>query len=303
MADTKKNQEAFPQHKNQKKALDFLYSNIKINEKIEKIQFSICEEEKNERKARIEDLTNLLNMKIQGLLNEKSHGSVAYYVAPYYLLRILTMLMQFNEKLKLYEYGDDYIENYIQSNQSKAWNSSQLNVILEIIVSFINYAIQVLVENPNKAKQLFYYLHEINNAPTYEASDPARKQLVKHISEIENMYAAKGGIILYGKLPYILQLCMKIFNRELKLEKFQSRYYYTAEQKEEVKDILNAHLNEAINCLNKSTYSKKQEDTKKPISNSSYNLFPSDKSSNLVPSKDNNLNKHSAKAQPKPYSR
>lgn len=162
--------------------------------------------------------------------------------------------MIFDEKRGVYQFGDDYIEKYVDAHEKDShWNRTLLTLFMETIIFSIDTAIEAYKTYPGSAYLLLAGLHEINDC-CRKKQDNLRDISSKFNHKFFNM--GKGShslelIPLASGMTPLLQLCVEIFHK-FSYEKVQGTYWISAEKKEEVHEIIDAHLKEAMECIQNS---------------------------------------------------
>ena len=158
-------------------------------------------------------------------------------------------MLTYHEHLALFEITRETYENYIQERlkQSHHWNETQLMIIVETLVNFMNTVFEVYRHYPGNSVELFTKLATVN-----AARHDIDKKFIKEIADIRlgDYPAPIKYIIREITAPY--QLCVGdlLFirlNRGL-----QKHCFYTKEQMNDLHEIAGDLLNTAIDELKRS---------------------------------------------------
>lgn len=163
--------------------------------------------------------------------------------------------MSANANINPYEFGEDYIEEfmcrYFEERGSKSlWNETQLKIILEATVPMIETIIETLKDFPGSAIYLLQLFKEVNRSSKESGKeDKSICEIMSNISESEGNTKLK---LLTSRFWPLHHLCVgKFWRYEFHLEDYQARHVLSKEQKQEAHRIIDEHLEKAITELSK----------------------------------------------------
>ena len=158
-------------------------------------------------------------------------------------------MLTYHESLELFEISRETYENYIQERlkRSRHWNETQLMIIVETLVNFMNTVFEIYRHYPGNIVELFTKL-----AVTNAAKQDVDKKFIKGIADIrlDDYPAPIQYIATEITKPYQICIGDLLF---IRLNKgLQKYYFYTKEQMDDLHEIAGDLLNTAIDELKRS---------------------------------------------------
>jgi hypothetical protein len=168
--------------------------------------------------------------------------------------------MKYDGNKEVYEFGDPFIENFIQEVKDSAWNPTQLQLMVETFVNFIDTATNSFMSNGHigSAVQIFRQLRKVNNYvkekehAIFGENDPVLDELQKDLLDSrvlmsKSRFQPQWIRDLHTALTMPHKLCLGWFN-EAGLQRLQDGGY-SQNQRIEAHTIFAKILTLAIETL------------------------------------------------------
>lgn len=173
-----------------------------------------------------------------------------------------------DQETVFYQYGDEYIYEFTKSNKKKdSWNETQLQLIVETMVNFIDLYTEVFAKQgyPGEPVWVFEQLSNLNTyvkTHDFKQDDPKLKEieasLFKYIFFLKDCrnnkncpeWFLKHNLVKIIEKPH--QLVIGWFTK-LGLEKLHaSEFYFSPAQKQQAHEIIDQLLTTAVTTIKQS---------------------------------------------------
>ena len=158
-------------------------------------------------------------------------------------------MLTYHEHVELFEITRETYENYIQERLKRSghWNETQLMIIVETLVNFMNTAFEIYRNYPDNIVELFTKLATVN-----AARQDIDKKFLKEIIDIHSGDYPDPIDYIVTEITKPYQICVGdlLF---IELARGLQKYcFYTKEQMNDLHEIAGDLLNTAIDELKRS---------------------------------------------------